>query len=55
MLPYIALAEGESVFLAREISEHAKTNMWLIEQFLDVKFAVSEKEGVWEVSVDGVG
>jgi RNA 3'-terminal phosphate cyclase len=50
----MALAEGESVFLAREISNHAKTNMWLVEQFLDVKFEVSEKEGVWEVRVEGI-
>ncbi len=54
-LPYMALAEGESVFLAREISNHAHTNMWLIEQFLDVKFSVSKREGVWEVRVEGVG
>ena len=55
LLPYMALAEGESIFLAREISNHAKTNMWLIEQFLDVKFEVSEKEGLWEVRVEGIG
>jgi RNA 3'-terminal phosphate cyclase (ATP)/RNA 3'-terminal phosphate cyclase (GTP) len=54
-LPYMALAEGESVFLAREISEHAKTNMWLVEQFLDVEFSVAEKEDAWEVRVRGVG
>lgn len=54
-LPYMALAEGESIFLAREISEHARTNIWLIEQFLDVNFKVTEKEGVWEVRVRGVG
>jgi hypothetical protein len=29
--------------------------MWLIEQFLDVKFEVSEREGVWEVRVRGIG
>jgi RNA 3'-phosphate cyclase len=55
LLPYMALAEGESVFLAREISEHARTNMWLIEQFLDVIFTVSEREGAWEVRVKGTG
>jgi len=54
-LPYMALTKGESVFWARELSEHAKTNMWLVEQFLDVKFSVSEKEGAWEVRVEGVG
>ena len=54
-LPYMALAEGESVFLARELSNHAKTNMWIIEQFLDVKFHVEEREGVSEVRVRGTG
>ncbi|MEE9150398.1 MAG: RNA 3'-terminal phosphate cyclase [Thermoplasmata archaeon] len=54
-LPYMALAEGESVFLARELTKHAKTNMWLIEQFLDVKFEVREKDGLEEVRVKGVG
>ena len=51
----MALAEGESAFLARKISNHAKTNMWLIEQFLDVKFEVIEKEEVSEVRVSGIG
>ncbi|UCG70964.1 MAG: RNA 3'-terminal phosphate cyclase, partial [Thermoplasmata archaeon] len=54
-LPYMALAEGESVFLAREISNHAKTNMWLIEKFLDVKFDVKEEDGLNEVRVRGIG
>lgn len=54
-LPYMALAQGESVFLSREITNHAKTNMWLIEKFLDVKFGVKEKDGLNEVCVKGVG
>jgi RNA 3'-terminal phosphate cyclase len=54
-LPYMALAKGESVFRARELSGHAKTNMSLIEKFLDVKFEVTEKEGLEEVRVKGVG
>lgn len=54
-LPYMALAKGESVFLARELTNHSKTNMWLIEKFLDVKFEVEDKEGLKEVRVKGVG
>ncbi len=54
-LPYMALAKGESVFTTRELSKHAKTNMWLIEKFLDVKFEVTEKDGVEEVRVKGLG
>jgi RNA 3'-phosphate cyclase len=54
-LPYMALAQGESIFLSREITNHAKTNMWLIEKFLDVKFEVKEKDRMHEVCVKGVG
>ena len=50
-LPYMALAEGESIFLTRELTNHAKTNIWLIEQFLDVKFEVKKREGLEEVRV----
>jgi RNA 3'-phosphate cyclase len=54
-LPYMALAKGESVFRARELSDHTKTNMWLVEKFLDVKFEVTQKDGLEEVRVRGVG
>jgi RNA 3'-terminal phosphate cyclase (ATP)/RNA 3'-terminal phosphate cyclase (GTP) len=54
-LPYMALANGESVFFVCELSNHAKTNMWLIEKFLDVKFEVEHKEELEEVRVRGVG
>ncbi|MEE9115776.1 MAG: RNA 3'-terminal phosphate cyclase, partial [Thermoplasmata archaeon] len=38
ILPYMAMAVGESSFLVREVTNHTKTNMWLIEQFFDVEF-----------------
>jgi len=38
LLPYLALAGGK--ILTSEITDHAKTNIWLIEQFLPVKFKV---------------
>ncbi len=38
ILPYMAMADGESSFLVREVTNHTKTNMWLIEQFFDVEF-----------------
>ena len=40
ILPYLALAKGESSFTASEISKHTKTNMWVIENLLDRKFTV---------------
>ena len=44
ILPYLALAKENSCFLSKEISMHAKTNMWLIEQFLDVEFQIIEEK-----------
>jgi RNA 3'-terminal phosphate cyclase (ATP) len=50
LIPYMALA-GNSSYTVRELSLHAATNIWVTEQFLDVKFRIKEKEGVFEVSV----
>jgi RNA 3'-phosphate cyclase len=41
LLVYLALAGGYSVFTERQLSSHAKTAMWLIEQFLPVRFQVT--------------
>ncbi len=38
LIPYMALAQGKSVFLARTISEHIESNIWLMEKMLNVKF-----------------
>lgn len=51
LLPFMAMASGESIFLSKEISNHAKTNMWLIEKFLGTKFEIEHLEGVEKVVV----
>lgn len=38
LLPFVALVGGE--LRTSHISEHARTNMWVIEKFLDVRFVV---------------
>lgn len=43
LIPYIALAGGGS-FTARNISMHTKTNIWVTEQFLPVKFKIGKLE-----------
>ncbi len=50
LIPYMALARNSS-YTVRELSLHAATNIWVTEQFLDVKFRIEEKEGLFEVSV----
>ncbi len=51
LIPYMALA-GDSSYTVRELSPHTITNIWAAEQFLDVKFKIEEKEGLFKVSVD---
>ncbi len=41
LIPYIALAGGGS-FTTRLITPHTKTNIWITEQFLDVKFRIEK-------------
>jgi len=40
LLPYIALAGGS--YKIPKITNHVKTNIQVIEQFLDVKFKIKE-------------
>ena len=50
LIPYMALA-GNSSYTVRALSLHTTTNIWVTEQFLDVKFRIEKKEGFFEVSV----
>jgi RNA 3'-terminal phosphate cyclase (ATP) len=45
------MAREPSSFTARSLSSHARTAMWLIEQFLPARFAVAAEGGLTRVSV----
>lgn len=49
LIPYIALAEGKSAFLARTISEHLETNIWLAQKMLNVKFSMTKTSGLYKI------
>lgn len=51
LLIYAALAAGESRYTARAVSLHAETAMWLIGQFLPVRFRVSQRAAVASIDV----
>lgn len=51
VLIYLAMAAGPSSFAARAISSHARTAMWLIEQFLPARFAVEADNALARVCV----
>ncbi|MBI5253671.1 MAG: RNA 3'-terminal phosphate cyclase [Euryarchaeota archaeon] len=55
IIPYIALAEGESEVAASKLTNHLKTNIYVVEKILGSKFEISEKEGRYHISVKGGG
>jgi RNA 3'-terminal phosphate cyclase (ATP) len=50
ILVYLAMARGRSSFTTRAVSSHARTAMWLIPQFLSVRFAIEEAGGLSRIS-----
>lgn len=49
LIPYIALAKGESAYLTRTISDHLESNIWLASEILDVKFNVEKIDSLYKV------
>lgn len=50
LLVYLALA-GSGRFTTRQVTSHARTAMWLIEQFLPVRFEVATAGTLTRVEV----
>ena len=46
VLPYLALAGGESKVRVAGITDHCRTNVWVIEQFLPARFELDEERGL---------
>jgi RNA 3'-phosphate cyclase len=49
LIPYMALAQGKSVFLVRTISEHIESNIWLMEKMLNVKFTIGKVNNLYRI------
>jgi RNA 3'-phosphate cyclase len=49
LVPYLALANGASTYLTREITEHIDTNIWLTEKILDTKFQVTKAGNLYRI------
>ncbi len=47
ILPYLALAGDRSAATVSEITSHCRTNMWVIEKFLEGRFEVRERTITW--------
>jgi len=47
ILPYLALVKEKSSVTASKITDHCKTNIWVIEKFLDGKFEIKDNLISW--------
>lgn len=52
VLIYLALAGGASSFLARSLSSHTATTMWLLQQFLPVRFDINQTGHLVRIKVE---
>ncbi|MBE0523353.1 MAG: RNA 3'-terminal phosphate cyclase [Methanosarcinales archaeon] len=48
LIPYMGLA-GTGSFTSREISKHTSTNIWVVEQFLKIKFKIKTENNLHKV------
>jgi len=53
LIPYVAMTDGNSVYLARSMTEHLETNLWLTQKILDVKFQVMKVGNLYRVEKTG--
>jgi len=53
LVPYVALAQGGSVYLSRSMSEHLDTNIWLAQEILGVKFHVERVGSLYKIQKQG--
>jgi len=49
LVPYIALAEGNSAYLTRDMTDHLDTNMWLAQKILGAKFQVTKVGNLYRI------
>ncbi|MBE0513070.1 RNA 3'-terminal phosphate cyclase [Candidatus Bathyarchaeota archaeon] len=49
LVPYIALADGNTVYLTRDVTDHLDTNMWLAQKILGVKFQVTKVGNLYRI------
>jgi RNA 3'-terminal phosphate cyclase (ATP) len=53
LIPYVALAQGKSTYLAAALSEHLQANIWLAEKMLGVKIEAEKVDGLYRIEKTG--
>lgn len=49
LVPYVALANGNSIYLTREMTKHLETNIWLVERILGVKILATRAGRLYRI------
>ncbi len=49
LIPYMALAEGKSVFYVKEITEHIESNVWLMGEMLKAQFRIEKANNLYRI------
>jgi RNA 3'-terminal phosphate cyclase (ATP) len=49
LVPYVALADGESTYLTRTMTEHLDTNIWLTKRILGLELRVSKTRNLYRI------
>jgi RNA 3'-terminal phosphate cyclase (ATP) len=49
LVPYVTLAKGKSVYLARAITDHTESNLWLASTIFGVEFRVEKKDKLFRI------
>ena len=53
LVPYVALAQGESTYTTRVLTDHLDANIWLAEKILKTKFTVEKSGNLFKVTTAG--
>jgi RNA 3'-terminal phosphate cyclase (ATP) len=53
LVPYVALAEGQSVYLSRTVTDHLDANIWLAQKMLGTEFSVTRAGNLWQIEKKG--
>ncbi len=53
LVPYVALAEGKSVYLTRSLTDHLDANMWLAHKILGVKLQATRDGNLYRIEKSG--
>ena len=51
IIPFMALAMGSSIIKTNALTNHTKTNIWLVEKFLNKKFSIESENSLHRIKI----